>query len=101
MSARDLAEEDLRVGGKNSHRFIMAHAGGAMYYVFLRRGSGLGSAYEAGLLWEEGAKSPATAMGTASFRHGPQEMVTKDTQNRDVDRRSSRCVIKTLPLRMT
>ena len=52
---------------------------GASYY-FLARGSSLGSAYEAGLLWEEGAKSPATAMGIASFRHGPQEMVTKDTR---------------------
>lgn len=27
------------------------------------------------LLWEEGVKTPATAMGTGSFRHGPQEMV--------------------------
>jgi fructoselysine-6-P-deglycase FrlB-like protein len=27
------------------------------------------------LLWEEGVKSPATAMNTGSFRHGPQEMV--------------------------
>jgi glucosamine--fructose-6-phosphate aminotransferase (isomerizing) len=50
---------------------------GAVYY-FLARGSGLGSSYETGLLWEEGAKSPATCMGTGSFRHGPQEMVTKD-----------------------
>ena len=42
---------------------------------FLARGSSLGSAYEARLLWEEGVKSPATAMGAASFRHGPQEVV--------------------------
>lgn len=42
---------------------------------FLARGSSLGGAYEARLLWEEGVKSPATAMGAASFRHGPQEMV--------------------------
>ncbi len=42
---------------------------------FLARGSSLGSGYEARLLWEEGVKSPATAMGTGSFRHGPQEMV--------------------------
>jgi glutamine---fructose-6-phosphate transaminase (isomerizing) len=52
-------------------------APGAVYY-FLARGSGLGSCQEARLLWEEGVKSPATAMGTGSFRHGPQEMVTKD-----------------------
>ena len=42
---------------------------------FLGRGSSLGSCYEARLLWEEGVKSPATAMGTGVFRHGPQEMV--------------------------
>lgn len=43
---------------------------------FLARGSSLGSCYEARLLWEEGVKSPATAMGSGSFRHGPQEIVT-------------------------
>ena len=43
---------------------------------FLGRGSSLGSCHEARLLWEEGVKSPATAMGTGTFRHGPQEMVT-------------------------
>ncbi|HET7259056.1 MAG TPA: SIS domain-containing protein, partial [Candidatus Acidoferrum sp.] len=42
---------------------------------FLARGSSLGSAYEVRLMWEEGVKSPATAMGTGSFRHGPQEIV--------------------------
>ena len=45
---------------------------------FLARGSSLGSAYEARLMWEEGVKSPATAMGTGSFRHGPQEIVQRD-----------------------
>src|SRR3984893_9706968 len=45
---------------------------------FLARGSSLGSAYEARLMWEEGVKSPATAMGAASFRHGPQEIVERD-----------------------
>jgi glucosamine--fructose-6-phosphate aminotransferase (isomerizing) len=49
---------------------------GAVYY-FLARGSSLGNCYEARLLWEEGVKSPATAMGTGSFRHGPQEMITE------------------------
>ncbi len=44
-------------------------------YYFLARGSSMASAQEAGLLWEEGAKLPATAIGTGSFRHGPQEMV--------------------------
>jgi glucosamine--fructose-6-phosphate aminotransferase (isomerizing) len=45
---------------------------------FLGRGGALGSCHEARLLWEEAAKSPATALGTGSFRHGPQEMVTQD-----------------------
>jgi len=42
---------------------------------FLARGCSTGSCQEARLLWEEGAKSPATAMNTSSFRHGPQEMI--------------------------
>jgi glutamine---fructose-6-phosphate transaminase (isomerizing) len=42
---------------------------------FLGRGTSTGSCQEARLLWEEGVKSPATAMNTGSFRHGPQEMV--------------------------
>jgi glucosamine--fructose-6-phosphate aminotransferase (isomerizing) len=50
-------------------------APGSAYY-FLARGSSLGSCHEARLLWEEGAKSAATAMGTSSFRHGPQEIVS-------------------------
>ena len=48
--------------------------GGAPYY-FLARGGSLGSCHEARLLWEEGAKMPATAMSTSGFRHGPQEIV--------------------------
>ena len=51
-------------------------APGATTY-FLARGSSLGNAHEARLMWEEGVKSPATAMGSASFRHGPQEIVAK------------------------
>lgn len=47
---------------------------------FLGRGGSLGSCYEARLLWEEGAKSEATALGTGSFRHGPQEMVAAGTR---------------------
>ncbi|MDP9337859.1 MAG: SIS domain-containing protein [Acidobacteriota bacterium] len=49
---------------------------GSVYY-FLARGSSMGSCQEARLLWEEGVKSPAAAMNTGSFRHGPQEMVNK------------------------
>jgi fructoselysine-6-P-deglycase FrlB-like protein len=47
---------------------------------FLARGPSLGSAYESRLLWEEGVKTPATAMGTGGFRHGPQEIVGKDVR---------------------
>lgn len=42
---------------------------------FLGRGGSLGAAHETLLMWEEGAKSPGTAMGTGVFRHGPQEAV--------------------------
>jgi glutamine---fructose-6-phosphate transaminase (isomerizing) len=52
--------------------------GSACY--FLARGSSLGSCHEARLLWEEGVKCPATAMGTGSFRHGPQEIVTEGSR---------------------
>jgi glutamine---fructose-6-phosphate transaminase (isomerizing) len=52
--------------------------GSACY--FLGRGPSLGSCHEARLLWEEGAKSPATAMGTGVFRHGPQEMVAEGSR---------------------
>ena len=45
-------------------------------YYFLARGASLASAYGAQLLWEEGVKIAAVAMGTDSFRHGPQEIVT-------------------------
>jgi fructoselysine-6-P-deglycase FrlB-like protein len=49
-------------------------APGSSHY-FLARGASLASCYEARLLWEEGAKHPATSMGTGGFRHGPQEIV--------------------------
>ena len=47
---------------------------GATYY-FLARGASLATSYGAQLLWEEGVKVAAVAMGTDSFRHGPQEIV--------------------------
>jgi glutamine---fructose-6-phosphate transaminase (isomerizing) len=49
-------------------------------YCFLARGASLASVYGAQLLWEEGVKVPALAMGTDSFRHGPQEIVTSGTR---------------------
>ena len=61
-----IADSDWFVRGKTTY--------------FLGRGGGLGSCHEARLLWEEGAKSPATALGTGAFRHGPQEMVTPDVR---------------------
>jgi len=54
-------------------------APGAVTY-FLARGCSSGSGQEARLLWEEGVKSPATAMLTGSFRHGPQEMIAAGTR---------------------
>lgn len=55
-------------------RWPSPHAG----YYFLARSTSFGTCQETRLLWEEAAKRPATAMGTGSFRHGPQEMVTKE-----------------------
>ena len=49
-------------------------APGAITY-FLGRGCSTGSCHEARLLWEEGVKSPATALNTGGFRHGSQEMI--------------------------
>jgi fructoselysine-6-P-deglycase FrlB-like protein len=48
----------------------------AATWYFLARGASLASSYAAQLLWEEGVKIPAVALGTDSFRHGPQEIVT-------------------------
>jgi glucosamine--fructose-6-phosphate aminotransferase (isomerizing) len=42
---------------------------------FLARGSSLSSAFEGMLIWQEGAKQPASAMTTGAFRHGPQEIL--------------------------
>jgi glucosamine--fructose-6-phosphate aminotransferase (isomerizing) len=49
-------------------------------YYFLARSTSMGSCNETRLLWEEGVKSPATALGMGSFRHGPQEVVAKDSR---------------------
>lgn len=42
---------------------------------FLARGGSLSSAFESMLIWQEGAKQPASAMTTGAFRHGPQEIL--------------------------
>src|SRR5713101_5140786 len=59
---------------------------------FLARGSSLGSAYEARLMWEEGVKSPATAMGTelparSAGNCGP-ECALRDVDRWDEDARA-------------
>jgi len=45
---------------------------------FLARGGSLASAHEARMLWEEGAKAPASVLSTGGFRHGSQEIVRPD-----------------------
>jgi glutamine---fructose-6-phosphate transaminase (isomerizing) len=47
-------------------------------YYFLARGSSKSASNAAALLWEEGAKMPATPKSTGSFRHGPQEVISKN-----------------------
>ena len=47
---------------------------------FLARTTSMGSCNEARLLWEEAVKSPATALGTGSFRHGPQEVIAENVR---------------------
>jgi len=62
-------------------------------YCFLARGSSIASCYAAQLLWQEAVKTPALAMGTDTFRHGPQEtvrpgvrfMIWTDAQMRQAD----------------
>jgi glucosamine--fructose-6-phosphate aminotransferase (isomerizing) len=44
-------------------------------YCFLARGPSVATCYAAQLLWQEGAKTPAIAMESDNFRHGPQEMI--------------------------
>jgi fructoselysine-6-P-deglycase FrlB-like protein len=75
--SRALAETARRIPAWQEQAADTAWIAPGSTYYFLARGSGLGSCHETRLLWEEGVKSPATAMGTGGFRHGPQEMVTK------------------------
>src|SRR5205807_3742183 len=73
--SRSIAEAERAIPGwqEQIENSAWLRTGSTTY--FLARGSSLGSAYEARLMWEEGVKTPATAMGAASFRHGPQEIV--------------------------
>jgi glutamine---fructose-6-phosphate transaminase (isomerizing) len=46
-------------------------------YYFLARSGAKSASNAAALLWEEGAKMPSTSKSTGSFRHGPQEVISK------------------------
>ena len=78
--SRSIAEAGRAIPGWQQQLENSAWPAPKSITYFLARGSSLGSAYEARLMWEEGVKSPATAMGTGSFRHGPQEIVSKDVR---------------------
>ena len=47
---------------------------------FLGRGAALASAHEAALLMQEAARTPAAALSTAQFRHGPVEVTGASTR---------------------
>lgn len=49
------------------------------FTYFLARGESLGSAHAGMLLWEEVGKTPAAALTTGAFRHGPQEVLREPT----------------------
>jgi glutamine---fructose-6-phosphate transaminase (isomerizing) len=69
------SETDTAISGWQTQVADTAWLAPEAVTYFLARGCSTGSCQEARLLWEEGVKSPATAMNTGSFRHGPQEMV--------------------------
>jgi glucosamine--fructose-6-phosphate aminotransferase (isomerizing) len=69
------AKTDIAISGWQTQVADTAWLAPEAVTYFLARGCSTGSCQEARLLWEEGVKSPATAMNTGSFRHGPQEMV--------------------------
>jgi glucosamine--fructose-6-phosphate aminotransferase (isomerizing) len=74
--SRAIQELEQRIPGWQQELSGSAWTAPKAQYCFLARGSSVASSQETRLLWEEGVKSPASAMGTGSFRHGPQEMVT-------------------------
>ena len=54
---------------------IVSGFGNSAFY-FLGRGLSLSAVNSSVLLWEEGAKMPASMKTTGSFRHGPQEIIS-------------------------
>jgi glucosamine--fructose-6-phosphate aminotransferase (isomerizing) len=69
-------ERDIGLWREKIEASDWIRAGHPVY--FLARGASLASCHGARLLWEEAAKAPATAMTTGGFRHGPQEIITRD-----------------------
>ncbi len=67
------AGASVRTWGEQIDRSDWLNGDAATY--FLARGPSVASCHEARLLWEEAAKSPATALTTGGFRHGSQEMI--------------------------
>jgi glutamine---fructose-6-phosphate transaminase (isomerizing) len=73
LRSLSLVDERLKDWRESLSRSAWLKAGAT--YCFLARGPSLATCHESRLLWEEGAKWPATAMTTSGFRHGPQEIV--------------------------
>ena len=63
----------------NAGEWVEFCAGAAGIY-FLGRGAALASAHEAALLFHEAARTPAAALSTAQFRHGPVEVTGAGTR---------------------
>jgi len=80
MLSASFAKTDAAISGWQAQLEDTAWFSPRAITYFLARGCSTGSCQEARLLWEEGVKSPATAMNTGSFRHGPQEMVVADSR---------------------
>ena len=53
---------------------------GSLPTYFLGRGGSVATAHAGRLLWEEAAKTSATALTTGGFRHGPQEVLKEGTR---------------------
>jgi fructoselysine-6-P-deglycase FrlB-like protein len=77
---RAISETELAMAGWQGQIADSSWLAVRSTYYFLARSSSLGSCHETRLLWEEGVKSPATALGTGTFRHGPQEMVASNVR---------------------
>ena len=75
-----ISETELAMAGWQGQITDSSWLAARSTYYFLARSSSLSSCHEARLLWEEGVKSPATALGTGAFRHGPQEMVASNVR---------------------